>query len=87
MKKRIVAIAMTALMALSLGACSGQKTTREDTGNTTVQSTSAAAAQTADPTASKQRKNPYTDDIKIAYVAHDLSTPNNQAWLEGIERE
>ena len=87
MKKRIVAIAMTALMALSLGACSGQKTTREDTGNTTVQSTSAAAAQTADPTAGKQRKNPYTDDIKIAYVAHDLSTPNNQAWLEGIERE
>ena len=25
--------------------------------------------------------------MKIAYVAHDIGTPNNQAWLEGIESE
>lgn len=32
-------------------------------------------------------KNPYVDDVKIAYIAHDLSTPVNQAWLEGIQNE
>lgn len=32
-------------------------------------------------------KNPYVDDVKIAYIAHDLSTPVNQAWLEGIRNE
>jgi len=32
-------------------------------------------------------KNPYQDPVKIAYVAHDLSTPVNQAWLEGIQKE
>lgn len=25
--------------------------------------------------------------VKIAYVAHDVGTPNNQGWKEGIERE
>ena len=32
--------------------------------------------------------DPYSGDpVKIAYVAHDLGTPNNQGWKEGIERE
>ncbi|MBQ7561883.1 MAG: sugar ABC transporter substrate-binding protein [Synergistaceae bacterium] len=25
--------------------------------------------------------------VKIAYIAHDIGTPNNQGWKEGIERE
>lgn len=77
---------MTSLMALSLCACSGQTTSREDNGNASASVTS-ASTQTAAATSNKTKKDPYTDDIKIAYVAHDLSTPNNQAWLEGIERE
>ena len=36
---------------------------------------------------SKTAKNPWVEDVKIAYVAHDIGTPNNQAWLEGIESE
>ena len=45
-----------------------------------------AAAQT-EKKSNKTVKDPYKDDIKLAYVAHDIGTPVNQAWLEGIERE
>lgn len=48
---------------------------------------SSAAPSDSNAASNKKKKDPYKDDIKIAYVAHDLSTPNNQAWLEGIQRE
>ncbi|MDD7174757.1 MAG: sugar ABC transporter substrate-binding protein [Clostridiales bacterium] len=48
-----------------------------------VTETAAAAA------GAKARLDPYSAEnkIKIAYIAHDISTPNNQGWLEGIQRE
>jgi ABC-type sugar transport system substrate-binding protein len=30
---------------------------------------------------------PYSDAVKIAYVAHDIGTPVNQAWFDGMKRE
>ena len=79
MKKKLAALVMAGLMIFSLAACSGEGTTREDAG----------AAATATTAAAKPAKDVYSGEtpIRIAYVAHDLSTPNNQAWLEGIERE
>ncbi|MCC8027986.1 MAG: sugar ABC transporter substrate-binding protein [Clostridium sp.] len=86
MKKKILAFGLILGMALFMAACSGQEANRE-------QQEAPAAAETAakaeEPMAgsSKAVKNPYVDEVKIAYVAHDISTPVNQAWLEGIERE
>lgn len=76
MKKKMIAVLLVGAMALGLTACGGGAKREADKG------TEPAAA-----TSNKQMKDPYTEDIKIAYIAHDLSTPNNQAWLEGIERE
>ncbi len=75
--------AIAAIASLSAGAllagCSSERTERTDS--------TANAGSSPTSTSNKVKKNPYVEDIKIAYVAHDLSTPNNQAWLEGIERE
>lgn len=84
--KKISAVVLALVMAVSLTACSGGETTREETTKAATTTETAAATEAA-PTSNKVKKNPYTEDIKIAYIAHDLSTPNNQAWLEGIERE
>ena len=78
MKKKILAIALAAVMVFGITACSGEATVRDEGGATTEASAS-----------NKVKKDVYSgeQEIKIAYVAHDLSTPNNQAWLEGIQRE
>ena len=78
MKKKILAIALAAVMVFGITACSGEATARDEGGATTEASAS-----------NKVKKDVYSgeQEIKIAYVAHDLSTPNNQAWLEGIQRE
>ena len=83
MKKRLLALGLILTMAVSMVACgSGEAVSREE------QEAPAATETTADAsTPAKEIKNPYVDDVKIAYIAHDISTPNNQAWLEGIERE
>ena len=87
--KKIMAVGMAVILAAGLTACSGGETVREET--TAAASAAAENTDTAAPApaanSNKVKKNPYTEDIKIAYIAHDLSTPNNQAWLEGIERE
>ncbi len=83
------------ILAVSLTACGGSETVREEkttaAGGTKEAESSGAKGEekpTAPPANSnKVKKNPYTENIKLAYIAHDLSTPNNQAWLEGIERE
>ena len=81
MKKKISALGLALVMAFALAACGNtQEVSRED------QETS-APAEAAGSGEAKAVKNPYVEDVKIAYVAHDISTPNNQAWLEGIERE
>ncbi len=82
MKKRILAIMLTAAMAVGLFGCAGgQTTTRED-------ANAGAAQPAAASTSNKVKVDPYNGEpVKIAYVAHDLGTPNNQGWKEGIERE
>lgn len=88
MFKRIAALAMASLMAVSLTACSGTATNRQEQTTAAAAAAATQAGGAAAPAASGKKKvNPYTDDLKIAYIAHDLSTPNNQAWLEGIQRE
>ena len=93
--KRIMTAGMAMILAVSLTACGGSETVREekttvakdteetkDTGINGAEKTDTPAANS-----NKVKKNPYTENIKLAYIAHDLSTPNNQAWLEGIEQE
>jgi ABC-type sugar transport system substrate-binding protein len=81
--KKIIATALCLMMAGSLMVgCGGEKTTREDAGGGT------ATAAAAGGESNKVTVDPYSGDpVKIAYVAHDLGTPNNQGWKEGIERE
>lgn len=80
--KKAIALVLALVMSLSLMACGGGgQTTREDP-------SAASGAAAAAATSAKQKVDPYSGEkIKIAYVAHDISTPNNQAWKEGIERE
>ncbi len=65
-----------ALIAMLFFACSGEGGRAEQTsgGSKTVQSSGPV-------------KNPYVDPVKIAYVAHDIGTPVNQAWYEGMIQE
>ena len=81
--KKIIATALCLMMAGSLMVgCGGEKTTREDAGGGT------ATAAAAGGESNKVTVDPYSgDQVKIAYVAHDLGTPNKQGWKEGIERE
>ena len=80
MKRQLAAVLMTTVLAVSMTACGGgAATTREDTNAKTA----AAAVES-----NKKKVNPYAgEEVKIAYVAHDIGTPNNQGWKEGIERE
>jgi ABC-type sugar transport system substrate-binding protein len=80
MKKRIIALLLSALLVLGLVACGGGgTTTREDTGSKGGGTAAASNKKVVDPYAG--------EEMKIAYIAHDIGTPNNQGWKEGIERE
>ena len=72
------------LAACALVACSSENATNREAGPAATGESTVAAATTA-----KTRLNPYDGETetKIAYIAHDISTPNNQGWLEGIQRE
>lgn len=85
MKKGILALAMAAVMMVTATGCTATKTVRVDPN---AQNT-ATADGAVGGVSNKVKVDPYDPDnqIRIAYIAHDLSTPNNQAWLEGIERE
>lgn len=84
--RKFTAVVLAMALATSITACSGGENSREEA--TTAAATSTGGTEAAATrTSNKVKKNPYTEEIKIAYIAHDLSTPNNQAWLEGIERE
>ena len=77
MKKKALALLMAAVMALSMG--TAVSAARRD------ESADAAAPS---GNSNKVRVDPYAgDEVKIAYIAHDIGTPNNQGWKEGIERE
>ena len=81
MMKKALALGMAAVLAFGITACGGgQTTTREDT----AQPAAAAEAKNSN----KKKVDPYSgEEIKIAYIAHDIGTPNNQGWKEGIERQ
>ena len=74
MMKKAFAIALSAVLAIGVTACGGgQTTTREDT--------NAPAAAAAAANSNKKKVDPYSGaEIKIAYIAHDIGTPNNQGW-------
>ena len=47
-----------------------------------------AKQKAATSQSSKKRIDVYGGaEVRIAYIAHDIGTPNNQGWKEGIERE
>ena len=78
MMKKAIALMVTAAMVIGMSA-GVVSAGREDP---------AAQAAAAGGESSKQKVNPYAgDEVKIAYIAHDIGTPNNQGWKEGIERE
>lgn len=80
MKKTLLALAFAVATMVSMTACSTGGREEVITKQETAQD---KAAQPVNKTV----KNPYKDAIKLAYVAHDIGTPVNQAWLEGIQRE
>ena len=88
MKKKFLALGLTLVMTFSLAACnSAQEVSREAEEAPASTNVESETESEAPAESNKTVKNPYVDEVKIAYVAHDISTPNNQAWLEGIERE
>lgn len=81
MMKKAFALGMAAVLAFSVTACGGGQTT-----NRTDTAAPAAASEAA--ASNKKKVDPYSgEEIKIAYIAHDIGTPNNQGWKEGIERQ
>lgn len=76
--KRIITILLVTIMALSFVSCSGEKTT--GLGETTSPATS-------DGIFRETTKNPYSDEIKIAWIPVNAADANGTAWGKGIERE
>ena len=84
MKKKLLACLMAAATVISMAGCSSggrQEVTAAPT------SATEAPGEAGKPASKKVAKDPYSDPVKLAYVAHDIGTPVNQAWLEGIQRE
>ena len=78
-KGRVIAILLVAVMAIGLAACNRVPVVREDPW---------AQSGVAGGNSNKVKVDPYSgDEVRIAYIAHDIGTPNNQGWKEGIERE
>ena len=76
MKKRnILKCLAVGMAACAMVACTSENATARDEGSAPATSTSADGTA-ASP---KARLNPYDGEteIKIAYIAHDISTPNN----------
>ncbi len=75
--KKVIALMVAAIMVLSVATLA--LAARVDPAKQ-----KAAAAGTSN----KKRVDIYGGaPVKIAYIAHDIGTPNNQGWKEGIERE
>ena len=80
MKMRKLALLLIAILAVCLVFCGCERKVREDSG--------AAVAGNGGGNPNKKKVDIYGgEEVKIAYIAHDLGTPNNQGWKEGIERE
>lgn len=89
MKKNILKTVAVGMAACALVACSNGTSNTAAREETTAAPAAAATENTEAAASKKVRLNPYDGEteIKIAYIAHDISTPNNQGWLEGIKRE
>jgi len=91
MKRKLLALTLAAVMSvMSLVGCSngGRDERQESTAGTAGTAETAESAEAEETGGSTSKvKDPYAEDTKIAYIAHDLSTPVNQAWLEGIRSE
>ena len=80
MKTRKLALLLTAILVICLVFSGCERKTREDSG--------AAVGGGGGGNPNKKVVDIYGgEECKIAYIAHDLGTPNNQGWKEGIERE
>jgi len=79
MKKRLLVFFMVLVIGMSLLA--GCSEASRDEGET------AAESNESTESVESEAKDPYSDEVKIAFVAHDLSTAVTQAWLEGIRNE
>ena len=80
-RRTFLTAAAAAPLALgTLAGCTFEKVDRTGGGGSGAVAAGSSNKVTVDPYNAENQ-------IRIAYVAHDLSTPNNQAWLEGIQRE
>lgn len=75
--KKFVAIILSVIFVLSVAGCNGEFAGREEI----------ILTANGDAVAGKIARDPYKEEIKIAYVAHDIGTPVNQAWFDGMKRE
>ncbi|GHV72705.1 hypothetical protein AGMMS49940_00070 [Spirochaetia bacterium] len=73
MKKKLIVGVIVLAAIVAIAACSGgrQEQVRGSSGSSS----------------GKVAGHPYRDPVKIAYVAHDIGTPVNQAWFDGMKRE
>ncbi|MBR2825288.1 MAG: sugar ABC transporter substrate-binding protein [Solobacterium sp.] len=95
--KKLSNILLAALMAASLVACGGAANAANDTSASTQQAattTEQAAAPAAETTSGgsgigfkDKAKNPYVDELKIAWVPTNASEANGTAWGNGIAEE
>lgn len=74
-KKIFTMLLVLSVMAVMIGCANGEREEKAQDGGVKTE------------ISAKKAKDPYKEEVKIAYIAHDLSTPTNQAWLEGIQRE
>ena len=87
MRKKFSTLWLALVMGTFLVVCgSAEEVSREEQEAPAAAEETGTGEETA-AVSSKTAKNPWVEDVKIAYVAHDIGTPNNQAWLEGIESE
>lgn len=75
--KKIIALMLIMLLAFSFAACGGS-----DNGGGSGSDGSQAEGIFRDP-----KKNPYSDELKIAWIPSDAPAANCVAWGAGIERE
>ena len=82
MKKKMLAglLAVMCVASMVLAGCGAVKTDNE----AAAPSSSEASAEEAAPA---ETKDPYTDDIKIAFIAYTIGDSVASAWSEGMETE
>lgn len=84
--KKFLALLLSGVLVLTLAACGGGNA------NTTAAGTDASTAAGgttggADGIFVEPKKNPYTDEIKVAWIPTNAADANGTAWGLGIQRE